>query len=469
MYRLPFGNETGWILNKGNHDDVTNNHSKDEYYAFDFNHIEDGKVVAARGGKIVFVENSLDKNVSNLPDNDPDKMKYRSGNYVIIRHKDGTFGRYCHFKKGGVMVKKNNWITQGQFIGYSGNTGWSTTAHLHFETRIYWNSLDDYGPTIPVIFEDNNHSAWRPQVGDSVEDSNNTVLLDEGWTLCSKCQGLFYGRTAGQCPSGGLHTTRHGVAADYVIVKDSPNASGQHGWSLCNNCNGLYLGRTGSVCPNGGLHKTRLGGADYMIVKDSPNASGQHDWRWCHKCHGLFFGGNPGSHCPFGGQHDKSQSGDYALIQATFNGVQSNWRWCHKCQGLSFGGSLSSKCPADSGKHSITGSTNYYIGLNSPAYPGTHSWHRCNKCQGLFLGGNFGSHCPAGGEHNGGSADYCLTDGIKQAWNEPPGQQGWSWCTNCQGLFYSENPGSKCPALPGQSHALGAGGQNYGVMADGYW
>src|SRR4051812_29122967 len=41
--------------------------------------------------------------------------------------------------------------------------------------------------------------------------------------------------------------------------------------------------------------------------------AGQNNWRWCHKCQGLFFGGNPGSHCPAGGAHDKTGSGDYLL------------------------------------------------------------------------------------------------------------------------------------------------------------
>ena len=57
----------------------------------------------------------------------------------------------------------------------------------------------------------------------------------------------------------------------------------------------------------------------------------------------------------------------------------------------------------------------------------------------------------------------------KQNWDEPPGQQGWSWCPNYQGLFYSGNPGSKCPALPGQGHGLGFVMQNIDVMTDGYW
>jgi len=40
----------------------------------------------------------------------------------------------------------------------------------------------------------------------------------------------------------------------------------------------------------------------------------QKNWRWCHKCQGLFYGPNEAeSHCPAGGTHDGSQSGDYEI------------------------------------------------------------------------------------------------------------------------------------------------------------
>jgi hypothetical protein len=40
----------------------------------------------------------------------------------------------------------------------------------------------------------------------------------------------------------------------------------------------------------------------------------QAGWRWCHKCQGLFFvPGMIASHCPAGGTHDASQSGNYIM------------------------------------------------------------------------------------------------------------------------------------------------------------
>ena len=44
---------------------------------------------------------------------------------------DGTFSEYSHLKKQGALVKVGDAIQKNQLIGYSGNVGWSTGAHLH--------------------------------------------------------------------------------------------------------------------------------------------------------------------------------------------------------------------------------------------------------------------------------------------------------------------------------------------------
>ena len=135
----------------------------------------------------------------------------------------------------------------------------------------------------------------------------------------------------------------------------------------------------------------------------------QDNWRWCHKCQGLYFAGNPGSHCPAGGTHDQTGSGNYHLVQnAALYPGQLNWRWCHNCQGLYFAGNPGSHCPAG-GAHDQTGSGNYALINQNPLAPGQHGWRWCHKCQGLYFAGNPGSHCPAGGAHDQtGSGDYAL-------------------------------------------------------------
>lgn len=62
------------------------------------------------------------------PSMDYDKFN----NYVIIRHDDGTLAQYCHLKKGGCIVKPGQVVATGQLIAHSGNTGFTSGAHLHF-------------------------------------------------------------------------------------------------------------------------------------------------------------------------------------------------------------------------------------------------------------------------------------------------------------------------------------------------
>lgn len=55
------------------------------------------------------------------------------GNYVMIDHGNGKISIYGHLS--GVTVEAGQTVTAGQLIGYVGSTGYSTGAHLHFETR----------------------------------------------------------------------------------------------------------------------------------------------------------------------------------------------------------------------------------------------------------------------------------------------------------------------------------------------
>ncbi|MFN8559702.1 MAG: peptidoglycan DD-metalloendopeptidase family protein [Dehalococcoidia bacterium] len=55
------------------------------------------------------------------------------GLYVIVRHSDGYSSLYSHLSTIGVTEGQD--VKQGQLLGKSGNTGFSTGAHLHFEIR----------------------------------------------------------------------------------------------------------------------------------------------------------------------------------------------------------------------------------------------------------------------------------------------------------------------------------------------
>ena len=55
------------------------------------------------------------------------------GQYIVISHGNGTQTLYAHLSQ--VNVSQGQYVPQGQVIGFSGNSGKSTGAHLHFEVR----------------------------------------------------------------------------------------------------------------------------------------------------------------------------------------------------------------------------------------------------------------------------------------------------------------------------------------------
>jgi murein DD-endopeptidase MepM/ murein hydrolase activator NlpD len=100
--------------------------SHENSYAYDFAMPAGSPVAAARDGIVVALK-------SNSSIGGPDKIFTDSTNYISILHTDGTIGNYLHLQQGGVIVEEGQAVKRGQIIAYSGNTGYSTRPHLHFE------------------------------------------------------------------------------------------------------------------------------------------------------------------------------------------------------------------------------------------------------------------------------------------------------------------------------------------------
>ena len=66
---------------------------------------------------------------------DSDKTGKSWGNYVKIKHNDGSYTLYAHLKDG-IKVKKGQKVKQGDQIGNMGNTGKSYGNHLHYEVYV---------------------------------------------------------------------------------------------------------------------------------------------------------------------------------------------------------------------------------------------------------------------------------------------------------------------------------------------
>jgi len=63
-----------------------------------------------------------------------------SGKSVIIEHLPGVFSIYYHLDSIGVI--EGDMIQAGQILGLSGNTGFSTGPHLHWELRVFGENTD---------------------------------------------------------------------------------------------------------------------------------------------------------------------------------------------------------------------------------------------------------------------------------------------------------------------------------------
>jgi murein DD-endopeptidase MepM/ murein hydrolase activator NlpD len=64
------------------------------------------------------------------------------GNYIIIDHGDGISTLYAHLQTVLVGYER---VIQGQVIALSGNTGWGSGCHLHFEVRVNGVRVDPRG------------------------------------------------------------------------------------------------------------------------------------------------------------------------------------------------------------------------------------------------------------------------------------------------------------------------------------
>ena len=124
-YAMPFG-PGRYVVMQGPRGTFSHNVGSGSENAVDWTVPEGTIVCAAREGRVVGV-----KQDSNKGGADPSFRPF--ANYVIIKHADGTFAEYVHLQKDGAMVQMGDEITVGQPIGLSGQTGFASKPHLHFD------------------------------------------------------------------------------------------------------------------------------------------------------------------------------------------------------------------------------------------------------------------------------------------------------------------------------------------------
>jgi murein DD-endopeptidase MepM/ murein hydrolase activator NlpD len=126
VYGLPYPHGLTFSVLQGFHGAFSHRGSNE--YAVDFNCPVATPVIATRPGRVVAINASAQGSGTS-----PEFLDDKRANFVLVLHDDGTLGEYMHLAPSGVRVKPGQRVERSQPLGLSGNTGFSSTPHLHFQ------------------------------------------------------------------------------------------------------------------------------------------------------------------------------------------------------------------------------------------------------------------------------------------------------------------------------------------------
>ena len=179
-FRLPFKCGLATTVTQGNNSGFS--HTGESAYGFDFGVPLNTPLVAAKGGVVTFARNDVK----------PGNPCYSGGgtgcintlNYVTVAHNDNTSTVYAHMN--AVSVTVGQVVTQGQALGVSGGTGYSTGPHAHVQRQQKCPYF--YCQSIPMSFDDV-VGAGVPVAGQAVKSANNCAGADCGIGDGNYCGG----------------------------------------------------------------------------------------------------------------------------------------------------------------------------------------------------------------------------------------------------------------------------------------
>jgi len=182
---MPFAFGESWYCTQGQGGAFS--HQGNQYYGFDFNKNSNvnnstnpaysknlyspvnGEVVEIRDGVADFQNNAGSNALNN----------WGWGNTIVIADEEGEYYlRFAHMKFGSNdHLNVGDWVSQGDYIGKVGQTGRSTSPHLHFQVM-----LSSMGASQPFMFVEGRIDAgdWTKSVlpeNTSVIDSNEDIAL----------------------------------------------------------------------------------------------------------------------------------------------------------------------------------------------------------------------------------------------------------------------------------------------------
>ena len=72
------------------------------------------------------------------------------GNLIIVRHQGNYSTAYGHLNGFAPGIRKGARISQGETIGFVGQTGLASGPHLHYEFRVSGNQVNPLAVTLPT-------------------------------------------------------------------------------------------------------------------------------------------------------------------------------------------------------------------------------------------------------------------------------------------------------------------------------
>ena len=125
LYRLPWPDGLRYMFTQAPRGRVSTHIAVENLHAVDIGMPEGTRVLAARAGVVDGIEAGHD------PGADEDALT-EYGNFVRVRHADGTVALYAHLRHGGVAVRLGERVEAGTLLGFSGASGNTIGAQLHF-------------------------------------------------------------------------------------------------------------------------------------------------------------------------------------------------------------------------------------------------------------------------------------------------------------------------------------------------
>ena len=238
-------------------------------------------VIAVKAGEVIYPTKTSQ---TQYPDNgsldNNDGGGY--GNYVKIKHSDGTYTIYAHLAQNSITVMAGDVVDQGQVIGKMGHSGQSTATHLHFEVRL--GSDSHAGRVYPLDYVDpNNPRPMSYGSGNNFSLTTTTLSREEfvarmmDYYERTKKEGFYknFALNAGEVYDVSL---ANNVNPELVVV----TAGTEQNWTLsaaCQYTNNYWgIGITnGNGCNSGGKYDSLAEGiAAYANVLSTYSEYGKY-------------------------------------------------------------------------------------------------------------------------------------------------------------------------------------------------